>query len=361
MNDKKSLSCALDIIRIFALLSVVSVHFFLNCGFYYEPVVGKRMFLMTTLRTFFMVCVPLFLILTGFLMGNKKLEKGYYPKIAKTLFVYIAASILCAIYKKLWLGQDIDTYKGISGIFDFTNASYSWYIEMYIGLFLLIPFLNGAYKSLESKKHKQILVITLLFMTALPSVLNIFRFDSLSWWKLPSGDYRYVKIIPSWWQNIYPLTYYFIGCYIKEFGIRINKWLNVLLILLSAFLFGAFNFYRSYGGCFVSGIWQDWGALPNVIMTVLVFVFLLNFKLENAPSFTKKSLNIISDACLGAYLLSYIFDQHFYPYLNVKIPVMTDRINYFIPMVLSVAMCSLLLSIAIDLLYKLIKLPFKNK
>lgn len=361
MADMKNRSCALDIIRICAFLSVVSVHFFLNCGFYAQPMEGLRMLLMTTIRTFFMICVPLFLILTGYLMGKKKLEKGYYPKIAKTLFVYLAASILCALYKKFFLGHDIGIEKGFLGILNYTNASYAWYIEMYIGLFLLIPFLNGAYRSLETKKHKLILVFTMLFLTALPSVVNIYKITSFAWWKVPSSDWQYTQFIPSWWDKLYPLTYYFIGCYIKEYGINIKKWLNVVLIAISVFAFGLFNYYRSFGATFISGIWQDWGALPNVIMTVLVFVFLLNFKFEKAPGFVKKGLNIISDGCLGAYLLSYIFDQHFYPVLNEKVPVVTDRIEYFIPVVLAVAVCSLALSLLVDLLYKLIKLPFSRK
>ena len=360
MNALKKRSCALDIIRICAFLSVVSVHFFLNCDFYYTPVIGWEMFAMTVIRTFFMICVPLFLILTGFLMGKKKLEKGYYPKIAKTLFVYIAASILCALYKKFYLGHDMGFAKGFAGILNYTSASYAWYIEMYIGLFLLIPFLNGAYSSLDNKKKKLILIFTLVFLTSLPSVINIYKFNSLSFWKTPSTEWQYTKIIPSWWQNIYPITYYFIGCYIKEFGIRLNKWLNLILIPIFALLFGAFNFYRSYNSTFISGPWQDWGALPNVIMTFLVFVFLLNFKLEKAPLFVKKGLNIISDACLGAYLLSYIFDQHFYPVLNEKIPLVTDRINYFIPVVITVAICSLALSLLIDAVYKLILISVRK-
>ena len=41
------------------------------------------MFLMTLMRTAFMVCVPLFLMLTGYLMHQKQLKKGYYTGILK--------------------------------------------------------------------------------------------------------------------------------------------------------------------------------------------------------------------------------------------------------------------------------------
>jgi len=79
---------SLDIIRCIALFSVISVHFFLNNGFYGEIVIGKTMYIATIFRSMFMVCVPLFLVLTGYLMSGKKLSKTYYLGIKK-LYVFI--------------------------------------------------------------------------------------------------------------------------------------------------------------------------------------------------------------------------------------------------------------------------------
>ena len=85
----------LDVIRIVGLFSVVGVHFFLHTGFYSQPYTGEGpiesiikaisegdsdyltsawMFLMYMLRTLFNVCVPLFIILTGYLMSKKTLS-----------------------------------------------------------------------------------------------------------------------------------------------------------------------------------------------------------------------------------------------------------------------------------------------
>ncbi len=359
MNTKQnSRNPACDIIRIFAFLSVISVHFFMNTGFYEIPIGGTRLYFMTVVRCFFMVCVPLFLVLTGFLMCNKKLEKGYYGKITKTLFVYLCASILCIIFKKYYLHQEWGIIDAVEGTLGFSGASYSWYIEMYIGLFLLIPFLNGAYHSLTSKKQKLILLATMLFLTALPSVLNIFVFDSFEFWSKPVIRWNYTKLVPSFFTVLYPVTYYFIGCFIREFKPKPNKLLNLALIIICTFVFGSFNFYRSFGSVFVSGVWQDWGALPNVIMTVLVFLFLLNLPSERLPLPFKKVLSFISDLTLGGYLLSYIFDQYFYAKLNVKVEVVTDRIVYFIPMVAVVSICSLILSLAVNLIYKILGKAF---
>ena len=75
----------LDIIRIFSLFCVVAVHFLLNCGFYNEIVEGKKMLFMCIYKAFFIICVPMFITLTGYLKNKEKLSKNYFKKIEKIL------------------------------------------------------------------------------------------------------------------------------------------------------------------------------------------------------------------------------------------------------------------------------------
>lgn len=144
----------LDLIRVFALYTVVSVHFFLNSGFYSQDMIGFKMFIKCIIRSFFIICVPLFLLLTGYLMKDKVLSKKYYKGISNTLIVYIVSSVACVIFKILYNQISINLVDSILSILDFTGANYSWYIEMYIGLFLIIPFLNLIYKNLANKKQR---------------------------------------------------------------------------------------------------------------------------------------------------------------------------------------------------------------
>ncbi len=100
MKRIKKRNVALDVIRITALYCVISVHFFLNNGFYTQPVVGTRMYIMTILRTMFIVCVPLFIMLTGYLMNKKELSIRYYFGITKTIGIYLLAGLACLSYQK---------------------------------------------------------------------------------------------------------------------------------------------------------------------------------------------------------------------------------------------------------------------
>ena len=353
---------SLDLLRIFAFFCVICVHFFLNSGFYSQPVAGSEMFIMCIMRTSFMVCVPLFMILTGYLMSNKKWSGKYYLGIVKTLGIYVLASIVCIVYKNVALNYNITVGNAFLSILDFSGANYSWYIEMYIGLFLLAPFLNAMFRGLETKKARLALCITLLALTAIPSVINIFNFDVVGWWSNPTLSTTYRGLVPDWWTMIYPVTYYCIGAYLKEYPIKFKKRYILLIWAAIIIAFGAFNFYRSHGGFFVWGKYTDWYSLPVTMMSVTAFIFFLNIKTDNLPKFAKGAIKYLSDISLGAYLLSYVADTIIYTHLKQQVPQMLDRLVWFVPTVIAVTILSLFGSAIINaiwaLLTKLVKMIF---
>lgn len=342
MTANKPRSIAMDLIRCFAFFSVVSVHFFLHNGYYNHPVEGWQMILMTLIRTFFMVCVPLFLTLSGYLMCRKRLEISYYKGIVRTLGIYVLASLVCYLF--ICYRQEVSFSFGafLLGIVgNYNAAAYGWYIEMYLGLFLLIPFLNLCYHGLSSRGQKTVLVLTLIGLTSFSGLLQ----------------WNGVNLLPDWWQGIYPFTYYFIGCYLREFDLKLPKWAFALMLLGSVVVFGGLNVYKSYGTTFQWGAWQDWGSLQNVVTTVLVFSLMKDVRFSSdtvCPGRISGILKKVSGWCLGAYLVSSVFDQLFYPILNARVPNVPDRLPYFLIMVPLIFVCSLGLSALLNLGYDLL-------
>lgn len=351
---------ALDIVRIAAVFSVISVHFFLHNGFYSETVQGFPMFIAVTMRTLFTVCVPLFMILTGYLMSKKELNKKYYSGITKTLVVFVIATIVCMAYKAIAENGQFDFKSLLLSTLDFTGANYSWYIEMYIGLFLIAPFLNLAYNKLESQKHKQILVATFIGITILPSILNIFNFESAQWWANPASSDEFSKLIPSWWTGFYPVAYYFTGCYLREYKLKVKTGTLALLSAVALLAFALFNFYRSYGTNFKSGSYIYWNGMESYLLSVFVFILLSRIKTDKFSKETKRTLWSISDLALGIYLISYLFDMLLYPLLNNNVPVMQERLPYYFVIVPSVFLLSALASLIMNFMAKYIIIGFKT-
>lgn len=346
MNLKKlqTRDSSLDIIRIVAVFTVVSVHFFLNNGFYSQPVIGWQMYIAVLMRTLFTVCVPLFMILTGYLMSKKTLSKQYYSGITKTLVVFVISTIACMVFKHIQFQSVLDFKSVLLGTLDFSGSTYSWYIEMYIGLFLLAPFLNLAYNKLETQGQKQALVGTLVALTIVPTFFNMFNFQSGAWWANPTSSDEFQKLMPSWWISFYPVAYYFTGCYIREFGFKVKTRTLFVLFVFVLFAFGSFNFYRSYNTTFKSGMYIYWYGFESYLLSVFMFILLKRIKTECCPNGLKMFLWKVSDLALGTYLISYIFDTLFYKILNEAVPSMPDKLPYYFLIVPAVFIASALAS-----------------
>ena len=175
----------------------------------------------------------------------------------------------------------------------------------------------------------------MLILTALPGVLNI----------------KY-SLIADWWINLYPITYYFIGCYINEYKPKIGKLKNVFLLLITLIISTIVNILISNGTTFVRDVHNDWGSTFNVLTSVLTFVLIINLNLDNVNKNISKFITKISELSLGMYLASAIVDN--YIYFNVLDKFSScDFITYIIKVPI-VVILSLIISLFINLLYKII-------
>lgn len=285
-----------------------------------------------------MICVPLFMILTGYLMNKKAYSLKYYLNLSKVVFVYLCSCLACLLYKRIFLNQSLNFYDVLKGIFDFTLSPYSWYVNMYIGLYLIIPFLNKLYDNLRENTDKKIFVFTLVFLVSMPSLFSVFNLNVLNWW-----------------QGIFPLMYYFIGSYLHDNEIRLSNSVLILMILLSVTAFGGLNFYLSYGKKFVWSSCNDWGGFENLLDSVLIFVFCLKLNLKRLPVFLKKVIILFSKISLGIYLYSWIFDQYFYSKFG-NVADLYKRPKYYFCIVPIVFVCSSIFAWLTNVCYEKLKL-----
>lgn len=302
MEDKKRVF-SLDLIRALAVFFVLSLHYWIYCGFYGHTMNSFQDFIVLCVRWLFWNCVPLFMLLTGYLNGNKKISSKYYKGLVPIIGTYVFYSFLTIIYKIFYLNIDINFWQGLLKIFDFTAIEYGWYIKMYIGLFLIIPFLNILYKNIPTKKEKQILIITLILLVAIPSLINCIKIDKYT-----------LALFPDWWVDLYPLLYYFIALYIKEYKIKINKIMNIFMILFLTLMEGliTFLYYKNSGIDY--SLFESYSCLFPVIMSTLIFILLYDIECKN--NIIKKVILSISKLSLDIYLISFICDNFFYHYFE---------------------------------------------
>ena len=313
-NNKRIIG--LDIIRALAVLLVVSVHFFKNTHYYETDVVGMSMRIQFILRNFCMCCVPLFFLLTGFLNNKKNYDKKFFKGLLNIIIIWLFYSTIEFLVKN-YMNHTIFNVSIKDFIFSLTSfkaCDYSWYIETYIGLYLLTPLLNRGFESFDTKS-KKIITLIIFCISILPIFANVFLENLIH--------------IPSSWTCLYILAYYFLGKSIAYFKPVFNKKnlitlliFNLLLLLLSAKIVSI-----------------NYDTLFIVTEALLIFLIFYDVNLKN--KLAQKIITFFSKYSLDIYLASSLIDYLLYYYFfkfmgNISQPTLL----FYSPILVIIAFCS---------------------
>lgn len=294
--------CGLDLIRVIAIFFVIAGLFFsLNTDYRNVPFQGVSLFIQGMMNSVFMVGVPLFMMLTGYLNIKKTPTKKYYKGMLRVLVAYLIFSIVTILFRNYYLGEDRSIVQWALAIFNYSAIPYAWYIEMWIGLALLAPFLNYLWHAIPNMREKLLLIATLFVLTALPDLGNRY------------GMY----LFPAYFaQACYPLMFYFMGTFIREYQPTIKTWVGCSAILAIALIVPLFNIVVYQGTHDVVEITGGPGGVFNTWIAVAIFLMLYRRDISVQP--IKKWVTHCSMVSLEMYLCCYMFDQLYYPWFKER-------------------------------------------
>lgn len=333
----KQRSFSLDLIRSLALITVVGVHFFLNSGFNEAPFSGGGNFIQGLLAAINRAFgdARMFMILTGYLCINKQLSRKYYKGLIRIVVTYLVISVVT------WavLSDDHSISELILGTTAFKIIGYSWYVEMYIGLFLIIPFMNVLLKELFKDRRKtHLLLITLALLSGLPKLVN------------RSG----IELLPDYWVECgYPLFFYAMGAYIRHYQPEVkHKALVigslVLICLLSPVMSIVANHFNP---AYQFHLW--YGKSYSIVgLYTTTAVFMLMYKMDCKSETIRKAVSFFSKHTYDMYLFSFLFDSLLYPIVMERYFTTQGAFGlWFVPMVAMTVGFSLAASVVKSLLF----------
>ncbi|MBR3280285.1 MAG: acyltransferase family protein [Clostridia bacterium] len=342
VSAKKERQIGLDIIRTLAIIFVFITHGITYKGYLDQNVLTNEWTLVLVIRFIALCCVPLFLLLTGYLNNKKEISLKYYKAIIPLLLSYFLISFIELFGFNLFTTAPISNVTSISGdtiisgesisqigntailytpervsqirwpehlvkIFNFTENSYAWYFEMYIGLFLLIPFLNILWDNLKSKKERVILIITCSFLSLIPKILEGFRIYNLN----GDGNMDWLDVLPDYWKIVHPLAYFYIGKYIKEYKPNINLIIRLVLFIIAvAIPVLSCYFVSKNANGYAWYMFNGFGTITNAF--VAVTVFLLFYNINKKIPLIAQVISQIAICSFEMYLFSSIFDKIYY-------------------------------------------------
>ncbi len=295
----KERKVGLDVIRTIAICMVMATHFFA-----YQPVLGENLQSASWMGWVFLkflmiVGVPLFLLLTGYLQSKRECNRKHYTSIIPVMLAYFLISAIIIVGERVIYHTEVSLFRQIVNVFDF-ESGYGWYVEMYLGLFLLIPFLNILYRNIE-RREKLWLIGILAFLSFLPSTLQLIRV----------GDGTF-EILPDFFKNLYVFAYYYIGSYIAEYQPKPKKVFCFGTLLLTLLLETGLTYWFSK----TEYAWWLFNSVASVTHTVVaVSIFLLCYDLK--ASFIWVPARVIAACSFEMYLLSYLTDRIIYETLEL--------------------------------------------
>lgn len=288
---------SIDFIKATASFFVTAVHFRNRV----EPLISEELYssgikiFFTLNYSMFIIAVPLFLLATGFLNVHAKLSRKYLRNILKIYLLYcFIALVSYPIMVAFGVRENIGLLRMIKSTLSFSLIS-GWYIEMFIGLAVIIPYLNKLIEHLNRSEF-QILILILIVSIGLPSWVN-------------SQPYLAKFIyLPNYWKSMYPIIYYFIGAYLRLYKDQIEiKKSNYVTLLSFLLVFLSVYFNQSYKSSSSDGYYS---SILEILLASSLFYTVLKTNIKES-----KFIRFVSNHTLSTYISAYPVDYILYPFV----------------------------------------------
>jgi surface polysaccharide O-acyltransferase-like enzyme len=305
-----------------------------NTGLYNLEISSAADKFMMVLRIGITVSIPLYIMLTGFLNNKKTLSRRYYLGYVRIYLIYLLCCIPTLLLEYFYKHSLTSVKEMLGAVSNFSANGYAWYLCMYTGLFLMIPFLNMMYHGCKNKRQKQVLVFSFFALTILPSFTNIL-----------------VHFYSSWWWYAYPICYYFTGAYLSEYMPKVKplKLFAVLVGFLAAESI-CFYVYNEHSAGQLTNVYQT--SWQVYVMAVMTFVLVYNLNLERIPDKLAKLVMKISDLTLTIYLLTWIPDGLSYPIMVQIAPDYRQRYIWLLVTVPFAFISATLMALVVDKIFQ---------
>ena len=283
----------IELLRIIACFCVIVNH--TNSQIFAGTVPSFTWFVSLTYFFVSKIAVPLFLIISGYLLLEK--EESYSKIFARIKSTFITLAVFSVIYYfyNYNLGNiPVVSIKGaLLQILNSSNTTSLWYLYLYMGLLMMLPFLRKMVKGMEQKDFYVFFGISFVFMGTWPIIIHY----------LP--DLTLAKEFELPLFSSY-LCLFLLGGYFKRYGEITRKMKHICAVLFIVMV--GFNVLATY--CeyiYVSKdvekylFFDNRALLPIMLSAVCVFCFVKDMQFGGV---LEKWICIAGGCTYGIFLLS---------------------------------------------------------
>lgn len=314
-NNGRTRQINLEMLRIVTMFMIITLHFLAHGGILNSiQLPGAKYYFYWSAAGICYVAVNCYVLITGYFQSRSQFRlKKLLLLFAEVWFYSIVIYAgLCLLDVRPFTVKDF-----LTALFPALNSEY-WFVTIYIGLYVLSPFINWALDRLEQRQHMLLIVVlTLLF-----SVWPTFFFLSVS---LNFGG---------GFGIVWFFVLYCIGAYIRKYVKKdrnVWRWAGAFVILagmipLSKFVIAGIS--GKYLNNFVpDSMFYSYNSI--LVLGASIALFGTFLRIEIKDKFFSDSICFFAGSVFGVYL---IHDNPFvreYMWQTLNMPQYVDR-AYFL-------------------------------
>lgn len=288
--EKKQRNSNIELLRIIAMLMIVAHHFSVHGGFSFDSSrISVNLIWVQFLQLGGKVGVDIFVLISGYYLVSRTSFSTYKVlKLWGQMLFYSVVIFVAAV------GFDFSVFskKALLDTFFPVSMGQWWFASTYFVLFLLSPFLNAALTNMSKGQYQQLLLLTIVIWSILPSLSGLYP--------------RFSVIAPQLSNLVWFGTLYSLAAYIRLWHPSLRHtsryYLTIsactyLITLLSAIVFDYLNMIQQTVE-FVPTVLFEMNSITILVISVTVFLGFLQIDLLQS-----KVVNITASATFGVYLL----------------------------------------------------------
>lgn len=242
------------------------------------------------------IAVPLFLMIAGYLMLDKQYS---YRKILKSagrilLCLVLFSGMYYLYYYSQWYYNEISLWAFFTKFLNEPITNAYWYLYLYLGILLMLPFLQKMVKNMD-RKDFHVFFLLYALLVYVPLVLGHYIPE------LTLTDYFALPLMES------TLCMLMLGCYMKRYAAPSGRWRKFcLLIPVAAVAIHLVLTYQEYLHYSTDKyLFYDGGNhLTTLLATVSVFYWAMTAEYKGLA---KRCIAFFGDLTFGIYLLGDFF------------------------------------------------------
>ncbi len=283
-----------DLVRIMATFFVVLLHSAAPLLYKYNELSITNWWAGNIYDSMVRMCVPLFFMLSGYLLldKNENVATFFKKRISKVVVPLIAWSIIYILWKHYFEGSTSLSFYSFYSLALTPTYFHLWFLYAIIGLYLFIPILRVLIQNANKELQYYFVILWFVAVSIVPFMEKVTRIDSIVDLKMISGYVGYLALG------------YLLGNIKTKRKIFIVS-ANVFILTIIITSVGTYILTSKNEGVFVGYLYSY--LSPNIIFMSISFFMLIkyvseNFKLLQTESL-RKIITIFSSASLGIYFI----------------------------------------------------------